>query len=338
MDDSIALDFLKSKSVESPERFLKGLDTAARNKLDVIIHGDLTRDDITFQSEFDKFTILAPQWKINTVVAQHTPTKRKSNEMGHSSELDFSAVISEVDTSPKLFWTQFSEDAGFDGEGIKKVMIIRQQNSGLCYLHAPVVIEHYMISIVTKCENVSMINIGLMEKDLLSGHDIEKFILEDRGGSSQAVLSQLCDLGAADTTTFAIPRFGTQLYQPTCLEILGNLLNRPALVSNFHVTDAFLSTGTALTGVPVFHADDQDNRHSMVLIGGRQSVDGEIYFLLQNWWHDRFFVEVSGEYFSYCTASITFVDKAITKTKILQRVVSSYAETSIDKGERVFER
>jgi hypothetical protein len=76
-------------------------------------------------------------------------------------------------------------------------------------------------------------------------------------------------------------------------------------------------------------------RHSMVLIGARKTSKGEYYFLLQNWWQGRCFIEVSGEYMHHCQAQITFVKKPITRKCELATFLSEalFAETSADASD-----
>lgn len=58
--------------------------------------------------------------------------------------------------------------------------------------------------------------------------------------------------------------------------------------------------------------------HSMVLIGARKSSLGEYFFLLQNWWEGKYFIEVSGEYMHRCSAITTFAEEDIISSKKLR--------------------
>jgi hypothetical protein len=51
--------------------------------------------------------------------------------------------------------------------------------------------------------------------------------------------------------------------------------------------------------------------HAMVLIGMRKTKTGQYYFLLQNWWESKPFVEVSSEYIAYCGGIVSFVAPAV---------------------------
>ena len=45
----------------------------------------------------------------------------------------------------------------------------------------------------------------------------------------------------------------------------------------------------------------------MVLIGARTDASGKRWFLLQNWWKEKQFVEVSEDYMGYCKPQTYFV-------------------------------
>jgi hypothetical protein len=80
----------------------------------------------------------------------------------------------------------------------------------------------------------------------------------------------------------------------------------PALVSNFGVDEDFLDkTVRHHHGLPdtiKFHGN-----HAMVLVGICVDDSGKVFFLLQNWWKGKQFVEVSREYMIASDASFHFV-------------------------------
>ncbi len=48
--------------------------------------------------------------------------------------------------------------------------------------------------------------------------------------------------------------------------------------------------------------------HAMLLIGARQdTVEPKARYLLQNWWHEKQFVEVGRDYLKQCRAVLTYV-------------------------------
>jgi hypothetical protein len=61
--------------------------------------------------------------------------------------------------------------------------------------------------------------------------------------------------------------------------------------------------------------------------------------LLQNWWKNKLFVEVSADYFHGCRAKIRFVNKPLTSFgKCCDEVVSPFvpfAETCVDRREKL---
>ena len=121
--------------------------------------------------------------------------------------------------------------------------------------------------------------------------------------------------------------------------MLEKVAQKPALISCFKVFKDFLSPDAEIFSdvTPCLSAL---GLHSVVLIGGRKSLDGKYSFLLQNWWEGKFFIEVSGEYISHCKAQIIFVNIAITRRAELADFLSEalYAETSADSPETFFEQ
>ena len=131
-------------------------------------------------------------------------------------------------------------------------------------------------------------------------------------------------------------------FNKICAEIMDELRSYPALVSNFKVSPEFHETA----GVSFDGTHDLDTNckgmHSMLLIGARREVDvgGDIkyFFLLQNWWAERFFIEVSAEYLYSSEAIISFVEEEVMEIpNKFACTYSSYAETIMDTSERMDE-
>ena len=315
-----AIDFLQEKGIADPEDVASQLDEIGLDKIDRLVDGDITSNEKNyFQECFDRFIKLAPVW----------------------GQLDWwNSKKQETDSQEgvvHLFWTQFSE------EQLGRIMVIRKQKSGLCYLHAPVVLEHYLIAIATNGRSSSTYNIGKYEAHVLTGNHLKDFLLRDEGGSSQNTLFELCELDDADTILINIPSPTiAEAYSVVCEEILARVAQSPALVSSFVVHSDFLHSDTvSFSGIPSRGARASNtSRHSMVLIGGRKTADGEYFFLLQNWWEGRYFIEVSAGYMHYCQASIRFVTKAIIRKSELSTFLCDalYAETSTDAPEKCYEQ
>lgn len=137
----------------------------------------------------------------------------------------------------------------------------------------------------------------------------EIFTIHEVGGFALLTLMDFYNLGPVDCRSFSIPHPDEN---PTdaCERILGRVKSQPALVSGFRVFKAFqMSDEVSFVGSP----DKKfEGHYAMVLFGVRRTAAGEYFFLLQNWWKDRHFIEVSAEYMHYCGAIITFGSKAIT--------------------------
>jgi hypothetical protein len=111
-----------------------------------------------------------------------------------------------------------------------------------------------------------------------------------------------------------------------CSTILEELRQYPALVSNFKVSQDFLDGGVSFTG-PNNLVKNSVGFHAMLLIGGRVK-DGKYFFLLQNWWENRSFIEVSAEYMQSAEPTISFVEQEIIEIPSnIKCTDSPYAET-----------
>ena len=82
------------------------------------------------------------------------------------------------------------------------------------------------------------------------------------------------------------------------------------LVTRFKVVPAFQGTEVSFTANAL--RDEAIGLHAMTLVGHREN-DGQHLFLLQNWWKEKQFIEVSAEYLAAARAGITFVGKEVTE-------------------------
>ena len=115
--------YLEDTKISSPDVFSAKLDATRLDKIERLMEGDkiISNDKNYFLEYFDNFTTIIPAWGLATNHDINSPKKkRKLNE----------EVVN-------TFWNQFRQLQ------IGRVMVIRKQNSGLCYLHAPVVYEDY---------------------------------------------------------------------------------------------------------------------------------------------------------------------------------------------------
>lgn len=130
-------------------------------------------------------------------------------------------------------------------------------------------------------------------------------------------------------------------FNNVCAELMDKLRSYPALVSNFKVSPEFHTAGVSFHGTHNLDANCR-GMHAMLLIGARSEVDvrGDVkyVFLLQNWWAERFFIEVSAEYLYSSEAIISFVEEEVEEIpNRFACTYSSYSETILDTSERMDE-
>ena len=155
-----------------------------------------------------------------------------------------------------------------------KTCMQRWQQSRLCYMHAPVVLQYYAIwhSLLlkgTRSSKHGVMDVARYIAERFSSRQLEQHVFDDSGGSSkqflEAILEPSSILTATDPTRFT-----------KYLSLYG-----PGLVSNFKVFEDFKNeTVHKHHGMPVGLSSGQ---HAMVLVGARTAVGGHKFFLLQNW-------------------------------------------------------
>ena len=242
------------------------------------------------------------------------------------------------------FWTHY--------EHIPHLKVIRRQLSGLCYMHASVVLQHYLVSIHTgrKCTmiDVAKYMVKHMPLDRFSSH-----VISNKGTESEKFFKEITKLPMDyKPISYTLPSMDSptrvksidffQLHNHTCHAICELLkqLRLPALVCNFRVHEKFRKPTpedkVCYTSPTDFTESNEIGGHAMLLVGYR-IFKNETYFLLQNWWHNRFFVEVSSSYLSDSGAKIIFFPDLTPFTDIPQEFEttpeSDYAETSLDYEE-----
>jgi len=68
----------------------------------------------------------------------------------------------------------------------------RSQLSGLCYIHGPDVLQHYLVSMNSE-EEVGMIDISKMIRESFTPIELEKHIFEEDGGNSHTMLKRILE-------------------------------------------------------------------------------------------------------------------------------------------------
>jgi hypothetical protein len=188
-----------------------------------------------------------------------------------------------------------------DLDGKPHAHVERLQKSGLCYMHAGVVLQHYLVA-MNREESVPMLNMAEYLKKYMSGESLYEQLWYDRGGDSfNFFISILKDYpGACAYLSYMNP------------DELSNLRAQidqygPGLVSGFSVTKDF--TGEQWQHAGFFKCSEFLGRHAMVLIGYRMVGEGQYRYLLQNWWRSKPYVEVDGKYLRSSLATVHFMTK-----------------------------
>ena len=200
----------------------------------------------------------------------------------------------------------------------------QQQPSGLCYLHAPEVLQHYLVS--QHQPGVGMIDMTKMIRRLYSARKLERHIFDDEGGYSVGVLKWIL---VANSVTFS-----------SGFDQITQNLQRygPGLVDGFEVfSDFYHSALHSFDGAP--HGDFIGH-HAMVLIGSRTDANGKQWFLLQNWWKTSQFVEVTEAYLRASSATVHFV---VTPQKTIPNKFPTYdnvfaMNSNVDKPEQLIRK
>ncbi|CAE7840620.1 unnamed protein product [Symbiodinium sp. CCMP2592] len=183
-------------------------------------------------------------------------------------------------------------------------LLERVQLSGLCYMHAPVVLQAYLVAMQATGTS-KMLDLADYIRKYRTAKELEDHIFRDEGGSSQAFLREILS-NSSGVVDFSCRSLVDEIVgQAIIKRIVSNLKEfGPALVSGFMVTENFLDAK-----IHQYFGQDNSNEvglHAMVLVGHRKD-GGQDRFLLQNWWSDKGFIEVDAEYLAGQRASLVFV-------------------------------
>lgn len=209
--------------------------------------------------------------------------------------------------------------------GKPHALVERVQWSGLCYMHAPVVLQHYLVS-MTSDGPIPMLDMALYIRQHMNSYLLTSYIWEDIGGMSFDFLHQILMPDPEPLFRHDLARHGLR----DSREQLG-----PGLVYQFEVEPAFMNTSIwqhlnrRARRVP----EERIRRHAMVLIGHRQ-VDGTDRYLLQNWWKSKPFVEVDASYLESCNAHIVFVKTPQTSLGPFPTNIHDHVECELDSPDR----
>jgi hypothetical protein len=187
----------------------------------------------------------------------------------------------------------FRDHVQFSGKAHSYVE--RVKLSGLCYMHAPVVLQHYLVT-MQRNDHVPMLDMGLYLRQVMSSDGLIKHIWDNQGGDSKVFLEHI--LLQDPEPVFS--SHGSEADLRSNMERYG-----PALVQGFKVEATFgNSVQWQHLGSRIGHPI---GLHAMVLVGHRKEGDDDRY-LLQNWWKFKVFVEVDAKYLKTCGAMFHFVE------------------------------
>ncbi len=204
----------------------------------------------------------------------------------------------------------------------KNAYVQRTQLSSLCYMHGPVVMQHYLVAMNSQ-EKIGMVDISDYLRKHMDSESLKNHLYENQGGHSIEFLRNLLrlenheTLEKPDIKSNDVPKF---------LEKFG-----PGLISSMEIWSCFYDQSKWIhLGKP---SGKMKGHHSMILIGYRNEGP-DIRLLLQNWWNFKTFVEVDTSYLRACGAVLTFCNtphKSIPST--FETNFNRHVETSLDKCE-----
>jgi hypothetical protein len=227
--------------------------------------------------------------------------------------------------NPYNLWMSRVEDwAGHDGavtisSEFDVQLVLRRQLSANCFIHAPGVLQGYLVQKGTKCF-LEMIDLSKFIRDCAEDDLLASLVLADNGGMSLYLLNTLLpDFPSLVSSHLRDPKRASEKGKKDALKNIIESFDShgPALISecnldqqfrDFHQVEDNVDDPFDLYEIPSF--DDyipspQSGTHAMVLVGYRGN-GGSYTFLLQNWWRDMQFCEVSFDYLMKSKAKVTF--------------------------------
>jgi hypothetical protein len=76
----------------------------------------------------------------------------------------------------------------------EKIGVLKQRaqtSGGLCYMHVPVMLQHYLVCISSTKDNIGMVDMASMIHESFTPEQLYKHVFKDDGGNSLAVLEHL---------------------------------------------------------------------------------------------------------------------------------------------------
>lgn len=183
-------------------------------------------------------------------------------------------------------------------KGKSNALVERFQKSGLCYMHACVVVQHYLVA-MNNDEEVPMLNMAEYLKKYMPGDRLYQHIWNNMGGDSLDFLEGILKESPDSENILHCSNRSDLDSMDKLIESYG-----PGLVTGFCVAKDFVGTNWQHLGK--YKVEKFEGRHAMVLVGSR-IVHGKMRYLLQNWWKSKPYVEVDVDYLLSSKATIHFI-------------------------------
>ena len=278
----------------------------------------LIYDDLDDKSQVVAKRLMSPDFT-------WSPSKRgpKQNRTVTTFEVEFRKFCEKPGMN---VWNDNCSNVFFEENDMKDYLVIRRP--GTCYMHAVVALVHYLIAKRTGTSNHEMVDIcTYMLKDM-DRVKLKDHILGEGGGDSLVFLETITLLTKDDLLDSNFPSSVASVRDELAEELLKKLKawQEPALVYGFRIENGFKTDGNG-DGIVAYRHDGmveaskltkcpktgKQMTHAMLLVGGYRNLeDNNIYFLLQNWWEEKYFVQVSAEYLASTQARIALVLPGIT--------------------------
>ncbi|KAI8898807.1 hypothetical protein BC833DRAFT_588216 [Globomyces pollinis-pini] len=246
-----------------------------------------------FAARTDKLKSALKRLEIIVQKGETSPTRTNLEQTTLFEEF----VSNHSEWKANISWVVFR-----DHKDLKKkehALVERFQRSGLCYMHACVVMQHYLVA-MNNDKQIPMLNMAEYLKKYMPGTHLYEQIWNDKGSDSWEFLRSI--LKKRPKSKQIISLVNESLAQTD----MGALLQEhgPALVSGFCVTEEFITENWQHLGE--HNEENFKGRHAMVLVGYRE-VDGNKRYLLQNWWKTKAYVEVDVDYLLSSDTTIHFI-------------------------------
>jgi hypothetical protein len=208
------------------------------------------------------------------------------------------------------------------------VLLQRVVEKSPCYMHAPVIMQHYLVTkYSTARREPAIFDIAKYIRESFDDQQLFDHIFQDEGMPSHFLLSIILE----QTTLIAIVHLGS-------IDAAYLQRNGPVLLPEFSLCDDFAQDdGRLIYLQPTrnVNTDEDTGRcirsHAMLIIGVRAEGTSR-RFLVQNWWRRHQFLEMSSDYLEAHMFEGPFAYAAVTPQREeirpgFARPASRYAET-----------